>query len=85
MKKIWPILLAALLLTGGTAWAKHSKSDSAESDSQGQPHSKHSKGHKSTKKKGKKAKKGKSSKSKSDVKMEGGIGESDVTIDLKGK
>ena len=77
MKKVLCILIALTFLSGGTAWAKHKKSESKTS-------SKSQSSSKSKKKKSKKASKGKKgSKSKDGSNDNGSISHSDVTINLK--
>ncbi len=79
LKKLISITMALLFLAGGTAWAARESSDAAGSSSKHHSGKKHSK-----KKKGKK-KKGSKGGDKSEAKLETGIGNSDVTLDLKDK
>jgi uncharacterized protein YdaU (DUF1376 family) len=78
VKRFIPIILAAFLLLGGTAWAGHKKSGARSKPKN------HSLKKKAKKKKGKK-KKGSKKGDKSEVKMETEINKSDVTLDWKGK
>jgi Ni/Co efflux regulator RcnB len=84
MKKFISLVLVLLFLAGATVWAGQDSSSSTDSPSRHHSRQKHSKKKKSKKKKGKK-KKGSKGGNKSEVKMETGIGKSDVTLDLKGK
>ncbi len=79
MKKFLSIAVTLLFLAGGTARASREASDNAGSPTKHHSHKKHSK---KKKRKGKK-KKGSKGDDKSEVKMETGIGNSDVTLDLK--
>ncbi|HTC19473.1 MAG TPA: hypothetical protein VK859_01400 [bacterium] len=85
MKKLLVLCLVVLFLGGGTAWAGQDPSDSTGSHSPRHSRQKHSKKKKSKKKKKGRKKKGSKGGDKSEVKMETGIGKSDVTLDLKDK
>ncbi len=90
MKKFLAIVLVLFLTTSGLTWAQESSDSGTSTAAKSHSHKKSSKkSKKSKKKKTSKSKKGskskKKSKNKTEIKNESQIGQSDVTIDLKGQ